>query len=178
MNIQWKQIDGFNYLVSNTGQIFSNHTNRILKYHISKNGYVYVVLSKDGHFTTKRVHRLVAESFIPNPNNLPQVNHIDGNKSNNAVCNLEWVTAKENAAHFWSVLDNAEHRQHRIDGQHNAKNHRKSTAKKVVRLTDNKVYNSIHDAAIENGTSTSLISQVCKGKRHTTAGHSWAYIEV
>jgi hypothetical protein len=177
MEVQWKQIAGFNYCVSNIGQIFSMHTNKMLKPNISRNGYVYVVLSDGGKLTTKKIHRLVAETFIPNPNNLPQVNHIDGNKSNNAAINLEWVTAKENAEHFWNNLDNEEHRQRRIAGQQRAKLHRKTTAKRVVRLTDNKMYNSIHEAAVENGTSISLISQVCKGKRHTTAGHSWSYIE-
>ena len=177
MEVQWKQIAGFNYCVSNIGQVFSMHTNKMLKPNISRNGYVYVVLSDGGKLTTKKIHRLVAEAFIPNPNNLPQVNHVDGNKSNNAAINLEWVTAKENVEHFWNNLDNEEHRQRRITGQQRAKLHRKTTAKRVVRLTDNKMYNSIHEAATENGTSTSLISKVCKGKRHTTAGHSWSYIE-
>lgn len=178
MEVQWKQIAGFNYCVSNIGQVFSMHTNKILKSNVSKNGYVYVVLSNNGKLTTKKIHRLVAEAFISNPNNLPQVNHIDGDKSNNVVTNLEWVTAKENAEHFWRNLDNEEHQKHRIDGQQKAKAYRKTNAKKVIRLADNKIYNSIHEAAVENGTSISLIFKVCKGKRHTTAGYSWSYIEV
>lgn len=65
-------------------------------------GYEIVDLYKNGKRKTVRVHRLVAEAFIPNNDNKPEVNHIDGNKHNNNVDNLEWVTKKENCRHAWN----------------------------------------------------------------------------
>lgn len=66
-----------------------------------KNGYLIVSLSKNGVIKNYRVHRLVAETFIPNPEHLPQINHKDGNKQNNYIGNLEWCTCKENIHHAW-----------------------------------------------------------------------------
>lgn len=96
-------IDGniTDYLVTIYGNIISlkNNMYRILSPSISKKGYCYVCLkTKDGS-NTYRVHRLVANAFISNPNNKPEVNHIDGNKLNNNVYNLEWVTHDENMKH-------------------------------------------------------------------------------
>ena len=62
-------------------------------------GYLKVGLMKDGVYRKYRVHRLVAEAFIPNPNGCPEVNHIDGNKANNSFSNLEWVTSIQNQEH-------------------------------------------------------------------------------
>ena len=70
---------------------------------VSKDGYLRVRLNSTVKNTMYFVHRLVAQAFIPNPDNRPQVNHIDGNKLNNDVSNLEWVTAKDNIHHAWSV---------------------------------------------------------------------------
>lgn len=72
---------------------------RRLKQYIDRKGYNYVCLSDMGKMKTKKVHRLVAEAFIPNPENKPQVNHINSNKQDNSIGNLEWVTGKENYAH-------------------------------------------------------------------------------
>ena len=75
------------------------HEGRILKLHKHDDGYLHCLLSVDGKSEMKSVHRLVAITFIPNPDNKPDVNHIDGNKTNNAVTNLEWVTKSENMQH-------------------------------------------------------------------------------
>ena len=72
---------------------------KILKFQIDKRGYCRVSLHKNNEKTTAKVHRIVAETFIPNPDNKPQVNHIDGVKTNNSVSNLEWMTNKENIIH-------------------------------------------------------------------------------
>lgn len=71
------------------------------KPYISKNGYVYITLKANGNIKNARVHRLVAEAFIPNPNNYRAVNHIDGDKTNNCVWNLEWCTDKYNSIHAY-----------------------------------------------------------------------------
>lgn len=84
------------YQVTKTGDVVRN--SRVLKTTI-RNGYKSVCLSIDNIKQTHYVHRLVAETYIPNPNNLPCVNHIDGNKENNHVSNLEWVSHKENSQH-------------------------------------------------------------------------------
>ena len=100
---EWKTITyALNYDVSNCGEIRQNKKNKILKPYINKrNGYSYVYIrDNNGKYLNKRIHRLVAEYFIPNPNNLPMVNHKDFNRSNNNVDNLEWVNGTQN--NLWS----------------------------------------------------------------------------
>lgn len=101
-DIKWKLIKGFDgmYDISEFGKIKSRFKGgRILKNYLSHNGYEFVRLYKNFKYKNYRVNRLVAEYFIPNPENKPQVNHKDGNKSNNHVSNLEWCTASENIRH-------------------------------------------------------------------------------
>jgi len=91
----WKAVVGFeNYLVSNDGEIKNKKTERILKQHISTSGYYQIMMGRKT--IPQYVHRLVALSFIENEKNKPQVDHIDGNKLNNSVENLRWVTVSEN----------------------------------------------------------------------------------
>ena len=102
---QWKPIEGFEgvYEVSSWGNI-RNAKEEHLKVYKNFKGYLRVDLFKNGKRFHKRVNRLVAEAFIPNPDNLPQVNHKDGNKENNSFTNLEWVTDEENKAHRRKML--------------------------------------------------------------------------
>lgn len=100
----WKNVPEFNgiYQISNLGRLKSFKeikSGRILSNINRQGGYLSVVLQYKGFIRYTRIHRLVAETFISNPDNKPEVNHIDGNKQNNCVDNLEWVTRKENAAH-------------------------------------------------------------------------------
>ena len=94
------------YLVNENGDIFSKKSNKLLKPRESKNGYLYVILYTNGKPKTLKIHRLVAMTFLNNSNNLPQVNHIDGNKLNNNVDNLEWCTATQNNKHAWKLGSN------------------------------------------------------------------------
>ena len=95
----WKKVYGFDdYLCNEQGEIYSLKRKRILKGRSMK-GYRRVVLMKDGKQIDSLVHRLIAQTFIPNPENKPEVNHKDGNKENNSVFNLEWCTQKENVQH-------------------------------------------------------------------------------
>lgn len=89
-----------NYLIYKDGKLFSKKTNRFLKGKIDNAGYQIYALTFSSGKKYLAAHRLVAEYFIPNPKNLPVVNHIDSNRLNNNVSNLEWVTYKENTAHY------------------------------------------------------------------------------
>lgn len=115
----WKDIDGFDgqYRISNYGRVLSMNYHRsgqqrILRLHTpkrktstkSKDMYPYVILSKNAHTYVRKIHRCVANAFIPNPENKPYVNHIDGNINNNHISNLEWVTPSENNIHAYKVL--------------------------------------------------------------------------
>jgi hypothetical protein len=101
---EWKDIVGYEglYQVSNTGRVKSlKKCELLMKHQISNCGYCRVSLRKPKSSIKYSIHRLVAEAFLPNPNNLPQVNHIDGNKLNNLVDNLEWNTRSENQKHAY-----------------------------------------------------------------------------
>lgn len=103
---QWEWIEGFEgaYKVSDCGQVFSCKTNRMLSSNrLTVDGYVKVSLRKDGKAYEKRVHRIVAETFIKNAFNKETVNHIDGNKRNNRVSNLEWSTRSEQLFHAYKL---------------------------------------------------------------------------
>lgn len=102
-----------NYLVTVSGVVISlaRGKPKVITGRQTRHGYIYVDLWKEGKVTTKSVHRLVAEAFLPNPDNLPQVNHIDEDKTNNHVSNLEWCTCQHNNAYSkakWYVFKSPE----------------------------------------------------------------------
>lgn len=100
---EWKEVEySPNYSVSSFGRVRNNKSGKILSDRISC-GYKHVLLYKRGITKDFRVHRLVAKAFIPNPDELPEVNHIDGNKINNTVENLEWCTPSQNQLHAYRI---------------------------------------------------------------------------
>jgi hypothetical protein len=174
----WKPISGFEglYEVNSFGNVRSldrvildnvRNCNRTLKgrsilANVGTTGYYYVSLYKNGKQTKKKNHRLVAETFIPNPENKPQVNHIDENKLNNNLENLEWVTEKENTNHGTGTL-----RRGLIQG------------KAVAQFKDGEFVNSfysIHQAERLTGVKRAHISGVLKGKYKTAKGFEWRWL--
>ena len=103
----FRPIDGFpDYQVSSWGRVYNTYTERFINPEETEKGYLRVDLyEQSGNRTHKKVHRLVAEAFIPNPDGKPQVNHKDGNKKNNSYTNLEWVTDAENKEHQKRLID-------------------------------------------------------------------------
>lgn len=99
-----QQIKGFeNYSITKDGEIYNHKLERFIKQTKQSKGYLSVSLHKGKYDCKKLCHRLIAETFIPNPKELPQVNHINGIKTDNRIENLEWCTAKQNTRHAWNI---------------------------------------------------------------------------
>ena len=163
---QWKTIlNASNYEVSNLGNVRNKTTKHILKGRLTKSGYfqVCVKLDETQKFTNQYIHRLVALYWIENPQQKKEVNHIDGNKENNNVNNLEWVTASENQKH-----------RHLI-GINKTSNRRVGKYSKEGILI--KEYDSILEAAKAEGSPRVSIDNVLQGKRYTLKGYVWKYLD-
>lgn len=154
------------YMVDENGNVYSHWSKRLLKAGDNGIGYLQVALSaRDKHgkivVRFKKIHRLVAMAFIPNPENYTDVNHKDGNKKNNHVSNLEWCTHSANVLHSFRVLGRV----------HIAKR----STKAVLCVTTGKVYESAVEAAKELGLFTSNISMICNGKSKSTKGYRFKF---
>lgn len=155
---------------------------KILKEHLNSYGYLTVNLynHKDSG-KQLRVHRLVAEAFIPNPNNKPQVNHKDEVKTNNCIENLEWMTCKENNNYGTrnERAINAMKTTYEANHESICKAISKAVSKPVAQYTKDgeliKVWSSISEARCQ--LCLSNISAVAKGKRKTCGGFVWRYVE-
>ena len=168
----WKETkDNPNYLVSNTGRVRRrgskvDHSVRDLK------GFLATDLYKDNSRSTKRVHRLVAEAFIPNPDGKPEVNHIDGNKHNNRVSNLEWVTSKENCRHAWDKGIMTPSRG--MSGKNNPNAGRKSRPFKIVETGE--VFDTLYDCEKAIDGNNRHINDCLRGRQRTHRGYHFEYI--
>lgn len=135
------------YSINNNGEV--KRGNKILKHSISR-GYHYITICIKGKTYQKSIHRLVAELFLENPKNKPHVNHKDGDKNNNNVNNLEWVTLSENQLHRYRVLKKYTP----------VKNFSKSI--KVVNNIEHKYFDSIREACRYYNLDNSYISKLFK----------------
>lgn len=118
------------------------------------------------------VHRLVAEAFIPNPTNKPQVNHKDGNKHNNHLTNLEWVTQSENMKHAFEFgLE-----KHEMKGKHHTKESKNKMRKKIICLETGIIYNGLTEAEQILGISLKQISKCLRTQTKTAGGFHWKYL--
>ena len=161
----WRHIPGFegNYLVSDVGQVWSIRRGICLKPKIDRYGYEVVTLSIKGKAYSRTVHRLVAQAFLPNPNNLATVNHINENKVDNRVENLEWM----------SVADNDNY------GSRNKKMANTKCRLPVEQILPNGItikYKGVKDASRKTGINRSSIAICCQHKRKTAGGYRWRYI--
>lgn len=157
----WKTIKGYeDYQVSNYGRIKRNE--KILKPILSRNGYLHIFLYSKGKSKQFLVHRVVANTFIENKNNLKEINHKDGNKQNNIIDNLEWCTRKENVHHFLNS---------------NKLNETKSKAVVQYDLKGNKIneYESIRKASKMTKIEAHNIIYCCKGQKATASNFIWKY---
>lgn len=165
---EWKLVRGYNkYFISNKGRVLCiafNNTDRkkILNNQTTLDGYKFVQLSKNGKVTNAKIHRLVAQAFIPNPNGYPQVNHKDEDKSNNCVENLEWCSAKYNNTYGTRC-----------------KRAWDTRGRKPIVCTYNdgteKIYQTQKEAEID-GFSQSKISLCLQGKRFKHGGCTWRFL--
>lgn len=154
---EWRNIPSCDerYYVSSDGRVLG--ANGLLKPVRGKDGYLRCNIAQDGKFRLWLVHRLVAEAFIPNPGNKPEVNHIDGDKANNNVSNLEWVTREENIRHAHKVL-------------------RKMGDKPVLNADTGDIYTSLTEAADAVGLSgAGLISDAIK-RNGKAGGFRWKFL--
>ena len=164
--MEWKKIDGFsNYSVSNTGLVRIDNTGTILKFCAGNHGYHMACLWKNNKGHQKTVHRLVAKAFIQNPENKRCVNHIDGNKKNNTVSNLEWCTHSENQLHRSRILKKTRFPAEALN----------ATRKAVLCIETGKVFKSVSEAARQCGLWQQNISKVLNGEMKTTGGLHWGY---
>ena len=154
----WKAIAGYEelYEVSDLGRVKSLKygKEKILKHRKTTGGYLQVSLCKDGHVKSVRIHRLVAEAFIQNPNNLKTVNHKDEDKTNNTVSNLEWMSRADNI---------------RYSANKSVQMFDKSTGELL------ETFPSLSEAGRVTEINLGNISSCCLGQRKSSGGYIWRY---
>ncbi len=179
----WKDIPGYEglYQVSDLGRVkslerYKNNNGGFVKVPekifngAPRNGYLLVGLSKGGKRKTCAIHRLVAIAFIPNPENKPTVNHINGNKTDNRAVNLEWNTDAENIRHAFATG---------LNGFEHSKNKKGSipVAQYDTDMNLVRTYPSMMEAERQTGIPNRNIALCCRGKYGRIGGYIWKYAE-
>lgn len=191
----WKEVKGYEglYQVSSLGRVKSVArlvrgrglgmkpiVERILKPCVVPSGHLQVVLCRDGkEHKHKSIHRLVAEAFIPNPENKPCIDHIDTNPKNNNVDNLRWVTIKENCNNEITRRKNSIAKKGERNCNFGKRNEQVHNARKVLCFTMDGLfvaeYPSLNEASRRTGIRSSNIGIVCSGRRKCAGGYIWKY---
>lgn len=163
MNEIWKDIKGYEgiYQISDLGRVLNVKRGTLRKPSQDKDGYLQLSLSKNGKREYLKVHRLVAQAFINNPSELPFVNHLDENKKNNSVSNLEWCTQEYNNT-YGSRAEKLLRKICKVDLH----------SDRII-----KTYLSISSAAKEYRINPSSISHCLSGKRKSCVGYAWRYCD-
>ena len=192
---EWKDIKDYEglYQVSNLGNVRSLdrivknksgqyiRKGQLLKKFINKKGYFVVNLRKNCDLKTKTIHRLIAEAFIENKYNYPCINHIDGNKLNNSINNLEWCTYSHNIKEAFRLGLNKytyeENFNHKYWKDKKGSNHSKAKKINQYDLKGNfiKEWGSIVEASNYNKINYVYISQACNGKRKSAGAYIWKF---
>lgn len=172
---EWKDICGYDgkYMVSNLGRVKSlNYRNtqesHLLRQTVGNRGYLHVTLSKNGRYKPFLVHRLVAKAFIPNPNNLPTVNHLDECKTNNRFNNLEWSSYRENNLY-------GNHYKRVSESQRNDPKKSKRIAQYDLLGNFIKEWESAQEIQRKLQINNSNVIQNCKGNVKSAGGFIWKY---
>ena len=171
----WKDVVGYDglYQVSNLGNIRNTKKNKLKKIFINEKGYCQTTLNKNGKLKQVRLHQLVAKAFIPNPNNYIEINHIDGNKLNNELSNLEWCSRKHNVIHAYKTGLISKHQIEKTTIKMKEKN-----KKPIVQIANGIVINefeSIQKASEMLKIHYSCILRVLKNKHKKTHGFVFRY---
>lgn len=158
-----KDIKGFEglYAITSCGRVWSHRRKIFLKPCTKKHGYKEVFLRNNGYNKHFYIHRLVAEAYLPNPDNFPVVNHKDENPSNNCLQNLEWTSQKANC--------NYGNRNNKISSNH---------CKAVYCVERDETFMSIKEAACKLNVNQSSISAACNGRYKTAGGFHWSYANI
>ena len=153
----WKDIKGYEglYKISPNGEVWSCYKHRLKVPSKQNGGYFLVFLIKNNERKAYLLHRLVAQTYIDNPHNLAEVNHIDGNKENNGVDNLEWCSRSDNLKHRSRIL-----------GQ-------RGNAKAVICIDKDLEFNAIKDAAKWAGITSGAIQQSLNNPNRKAGGYKW-----
>ena len=159
-------IDFPGYYITEEGKVF--HENKELKPEKTKKGYLRIGLQKNCKRYRKLIHVLVAEAFLSKPNNMVQVNHINGNKTDNHVSNLEWITGSENVKHSYIKLKRTPY----------WLNKNTYIAKPVLQFEKGKQiaeFSSTYEAEKITGIPHGNINKCCKNERQFAGGYQWKY---
>lgn len=170
----WKSITGYdNYAVSNLGKVKNLSNGKVLKPINAGNGYLRVGLYSNGKQKLVSLHRLVANAFIPNYKNLPQINHKNENKADNCVENLEWCTPKYNSNYGTKVTRVVNTKQ--TNGIY--EKFKDKIRKAIYCVETRKIYPSIKIASEITGLDRGGLSKACTGAYKTCGGYHWSFCD-